>query len=61
METQKQAPGNRILVVVIALVGVVNFRPEHRVKRRLSGSGGRPHEETGSDVGLRANFPQSSQ
>lgn len=42
------------------LVGVVKFRPEHRVKRRLSGSGGRPHEETGSDVRLRANFLQPS-
>lgn len=40
------------------LVGVSNFRPEHRVKRRLSGSGGRPREETGPDVGLRVNFPQ---
>lgn len=42
-------------------LGVVDSRPEHGVKRRLSGSGGRPSEETGRDVRLRAHFPQLTQ
>lgn len=48
-------------MVAIVLVGVVNFRPEHGVSRRLSGSGGSPREETGLDVRLRAYFPQLTQ
>lgn len=43
------------------LEGVANVRPEHGVKRRLSGSGGRPGEETGRDLRLRAHFPQLTQ
>lgn len=48
-------------VGVIVPLGVVDFRPEHGVKRRRSGSGGRPREETGRDVRLRARFPQLTQ
>lgn len=45
------------------LVGVVNCRPEHGVKRRLGSSGGRPREETGRDAlpsaytGSQKDFP----
>lgn len=58
---QKGGLGAALWVAAVVLVGVVHFRPEHGVKRRLSGSGGRPCEETGRDVRLRAHFPQLTQ